>query len=863
MKGRAIVLLTISNIMAPLSKKDKESVVSFFIPTPLLRWALASLFLFLLTACPESVTETASICIEGQVEKCTCDDGREGVSGCENGEGFGDCHCMGDEELEPNTNPDGGVEEVEASVDAGNVPVGDSPCQDNDDDGFYDCIDPNFPGRPQEVDCDDSFWLRQPGGFEYPDNGIDDNCDGQVDERPTHCDCPSEVYNTPENLARAINLCDGFTTGFSFEGSSRQKLWSDNYETILPRAGGCVSVLSTGATRRTYENPTLKYTSSTSTLNSILKVTFDGNEEGSTFKCQIDNEIASLCSSPYVLPVLEPGIHEMKVWAIDTSGLEDPIPLLFFWESYFEGGGKFIHPNKRNDFPIAYQPLELTWPVDSAILSDTTPAVFGYAAANRQVKIEFEKDGEVAFTKVVYASGTGRWVLDSLNWSHWGASQSLESGTYLLTVSISESAGGAAGAEEVLRMIEINETVGEPSPIVTKIDSLIETSVQNYEVTFSSDSEPEYFECRLDEDGVEGAWEPCASPKSYNNLGEKMYQFHIRAHSDSIMEPIPVSRKMRVRAHPFSILSPSHEVSTLERLPAIFGGGPPGKSVTYTLTPNNSQHQTYTGNAIISFLGEWVVPVIEELPEDTYTLDVERNDGTDNPETLSVTFTIDAASADSTLPLTVYYEGRTVQPGTNLGIRQDDPDPVSPSISDVRDLAVLELEITKPGNARGFSFDFMFLSAEFPEFMCKSFNDTFYALLQADNINFGHPQNVSFDTNGNEVTVNNAFFEPGNGWTVDLSDTPFGGYRSNYCGVDEEGGCYAPEYCAQPDARNVTGSGTGWLKTVVPLADEISTFTISFSVHDEGDGIYDSTALIDNFTWLTVADEIVTEKPVD
>ena len=100
--------------------------------------------------------------------------------------------------------------------------------------------------------------------------------------------------------------------------------------------------------------------------------------------------------------------------------------------------------------------------------------------------------------------------------------------------------------------------------------------------------------------------------------------------------------------------------------------------------------------------------------------------------------------------------------------------------------------------------------------------DTLHALLQADEIEFGHPQNVSFDTNGNEVTVNNAFFEPENGWTVDLSITPFGGYRSNYCGVDEEGGCYVPEYCAQPDARNVTGSGTGWLKTVVPLPGEVA-----------------------------------------
>ena len=354
-------------------------------PTPLATLSLSYLFMMSLAGCPEPVAETESVCVDGQVKKCTCDDGREGVSGCENQMGFGDCYCRGDEETLTDSN-DGGVTGPADDLDAGSGFSGDNLCQDNDEDGFYDCIDPNFPARPQEMDCDDNYWLRQPGGFEYPDNGVDDDCDGEVDERPSHCPCPSEVYNTPEHLARAMNLCDGFATGFSFEGSSRQKLWTTNYETIPPRAGGCVSVLSTGATRRTYENPTLKYTSSTSTANAALTVTFDGNEEGVTFKCQIDEGVIEFCVSPYTLPVLEPGIHEMKVWSIDTSGAQDPIPLLFFWESYFEGGGKFIHPNKRNDFPIAYQPLELVWPTESAIISDTTPAVFGVSAANRQVK---------------------------------------------------------------------------------------------------------------------------------------------------------------------------------------------------------------------------------------------------------------------------------------------------------------------------------------------------------------------------------------------------------------------------------------------------------------------------------------------
>ncbi len=41
---------------------------------------------------------------------------------------------------------------------------------------------------------------------------------------------------------------------------------------------------------------------------------------------------------------------------------------------------------------------------------------------------------------------------------------------------------------------------------------------------------------------------------------------------------------------------------------------------------------------------------------------------------------------------------------------------------------------------------------------------------------------------------------------------------------------------------------TGWLRTNWPIQGG-EEFTLTFSIHDEGDAIYDSLVLIDNFRW--------------
>ena len=57
-----------------------------------------------------------------------------------------------------------------------------------------------------------------------------------------------------------------------------------------------------------------------------------------------------------------------------------------------------------------------------------------------------------------------------------------------------------------------------------------------------------------------------------------------------------------------------------------------------------------------------------------------------------------------------------------------------------------------------------------------------------------------------------------------------------------------PNPCPPPN--NTVGSGTGWLRTIAPLTPGADS-TITFSIHDEGDNIYDSCVILDNFQWVT------------
>ncbi len=185
------------------------------------------------------------------------------------------------------------------------------------------------------------------------------------------------------------------------------------------------------------------------------------------------------------------------------------------------------------------------------------------------------------------------------------------------------------------------------------------------------------------------------------------------------------------------------------------------------------------------------------------------------------------------------------QPGT--AFHNNDPNPL-PSMKKnacytgadevlVHDYVELAVTMKVPTNAKSFSFQFNFLSAEYPEYVGTQYNDKFLAILDSQS----YQGNVSFDKNGNPVTVNVAFFDVCD--TADICN----GQQQNVCSRNAnelQGTGYE-----QNDQNGLRiGGGTGWLTTTAPVTPG-ETATLRFILFDEGDHLFDSAVLIDNFQW--------------
>ena len=158
-----------------------------------------------------------------------------------------------------------------------------------------------------------------------------------------------------------------------------------------------------------------------------------------------------------------------------------------------------------------------------------------------------------------------------------------------------------------------------------------------------------------------------------------------------------------------------------------------------------------------------------------------------------------------------------------------------PDPPEVNDYAELRLEVQVPTNAQSFSFDFAFMSAEYPEWVCSEFDDTFVAMLSSQ----AFSGNVSFDSMGHPVSINVGFF------TV--------------CPVGSTPGCTGDAELVGTGYQGAVGGGTGWLTTTSPVVPG-EKITLRFVIFDEGDHVLDSTVLIDNFRWkLQAIDTPVTE----
>jgi hypothetical protein len=159
------------------------------------------------------------------------------------------------------------------------------------------------------------------------------------------------------------------------------------------------------------------------------------------------------------------------------------------------------------------------------------------------------------------------------------------------------------------------------------------------------------------------------------------------------------------------------------------------------------------------------------------------------------------------------------------------------AVTAVQDYTELDIQLHAPTNAQSLSFDFQFFSAEYPEFVCTNYNDEFLAILQSSQ-SYPQPTNVSFDMKMNPITVNSGFFTIcQNGMTPQTMNCTMPVSAIAGTGYDDDDGSGEP-----------MGGSTGWLTTTAPVKPG-EDITLKFVIFDEGDGIYDSAALIDHISW--------------
>jgi hypothetical protein len=200
------------------------------------------------------------------------------------------------------------------------------------------------------------------------------------------------------------------------------------------------------------------------------------------------------------------------------------------------------------------------------------------------------------------------------------------------------------------------------------------------------------------------------------------------------------------------------------------------------------------------------------------------------------------------------------------GFPEDDP--ACPPTKAIADDVALELQIRTPTNATGYAFNFKFYSFEYPNYVCdtEGYNDQFIALVTPPPKGAYVPSgsmggNISFDSSGNPVSVNMGYFDVCDPTTPSrfASSCKAGGgtcppLPSPYCplGTSELSGTGFDVWSTDGPA-----GGTRWLQTEAP-ATPGSIITIRFAIWDAGNPYYDSTVLIDNFHWLATGGSVAT-----
>jgi len=189
-----------------------------------------------------------------------------------------------------------------------------------------------------------------------------------------------------------------------------------------------------------------------------------------------------------------------------------------------------------------------------------------------------------------------------------------------------------------------------------------------------------------------------------------------------------------------------------------------------------------------------------------------------------------------------YWKDQTAH-GSPPGYPKESPACPGSVTGEPYDSAGLKVVIKTPIDAKSFSFNLDFYTYEYPNYICDTYNDFFVAMMSPTPS--GLPDgNISFDPDGNTISVNAGFLDvctPGNHGGKNFSCTQ-GTAELMGTGFDEQ---IALDF--KTFEETLGSAATGWLETKAPIDSPGSDITLHFAIWDSGDGVLDSTVLIDNF----------------
>lgn len=143
------------------------------------------------------------------------------------------------------------------------------------------------------------------------------------------------------------------------------------------------------------------------------------------------------------------------------------------------------------------------------------------------------------------------------------------------------------------------------------------------------------------------------------------------------------------------------------------------------------------------------------------------------------------------------------------------------------DYAEMRMRAVVPPGADAFIYRFAFFSAEYPNWNEgeSPWNDMYVAWLESE----AWTGNVSFDDQGNPITIGGVFLDYLDADSPQCSEVP----------------CVAPEL----DGFAMDGhAGTQWLETVAPVI-EGEEIEMVFAIFDMTDGLFDTAVILDGAQW--------------